>query len=53
MRMELCGLMKGVDERIDIGVLWWFGLVERMENHKIVKRVFVGYCAGSHSVGGP
>ena len=25
--------------------------VERMENDKITKRVYVGVCAGSHSVG--
>ena len=24
---ELCGVTKGVDERIDEGVLWWFGHV--------------------------
>ena len=29
---ELCGVTKGLDERIDVGVLWWFGHVERMEN---------------------
>ena len=25
---ELCGVKKGLDERIDEGVLWWFGHVE-------------------------
>ena len=34
--------MKGVDERIDEGVLWWFSYVERMENDRIAKRVYVG-----------
>ena len=29
---ELCGMTKGVDERIDGGVLWWFGQGERMES---------------------
>ena len=24
---ELCGVKKGLDERIDVGVLWWFGHV--------------------------
>ena len=40
---------KGVDERIDEGLLQWFGIVERMED-RIAKRVYVGECAGSHSV---
>ena len=43
---ELCGVMKGVDERIYEGVLRWFGHVERMED-RIVKRVYVSECAGS------
>ena len=45
---QLCRVAKGVDEKIDEGVLRWFGHVERMEN---VKRVYVGECAGSRSVG--
>ena len=44
-------VMKGVDEKIDEGVLQWFGHVERMVNERIAKRVYVGECAGSHSVG--
>ena len=39
---ELCGVTEGVDERIDEGVLRWFGHVERMENNRIAKRIFVG-----------
>ena len=35
---ELCGVMNGVDEKID-GVLWWFGHVERMENDRIARRI--------------
>ena len=31
---ELYGVKKGVDERIDAGVLRWFGHVERMEMPK-------------------
>ena len=27
---ELCGVMKGVEERIDEGFLWWFNHVERV-----------------------
>ena len=47
---ELRGMIKGMDERIDKGALQWFSLVERMENDRIAKRVYVGECAGSHSV---
>ena len=42
--------MKGVNEKID-GVLRWFSHVERMENDRITKRVYVGECAGSSSAG--
>ena len=42
---------EGVAKRIDAGVLRWFGYVERMENVRIAKRVYVGECAVSHSVG--
>ena len=42
-----------VYERIDKGVLQWFGHVERMEKDRIAKRVYVGECAGSRSVGRP
>ena len=41
------------DERIDEGVLQWFGHVERMERDRISKRVYVGEYAGSRSVGRP
>ena len=34
---ELCGVKMGLDERIDEGVLWWFGHVERMERDRIAK----------------
>ena len=47
---QLCGVTKGGDEKIDEGVLQWFGHVERMENDRIAKRVYVGECAGSRSV---
>ena len=46
-------MTKGVDERIDEGVLQWFGHVERIEKDMIAKRVYVGECAGSRSVGRP
>ena len=46
-------MKKGLDQRIDGGVLMWFGHAERMERDRITKRVYVGECAGSHSVGRP
>ena len=46
-------MTKGVDERIDEGILRWFNHVERMESKTISKRVYVGVCARSHSVGRP
>ena len=42
--------MKDVDEKMDEGVLQWFGHVERMEKDIIAKRVYVGEYAGSRSV---
>ena len=48
---KLCGETESVDEKIDKGVLGWFGHVERMENDRIAKRVYVGECAGSRSEG--
>ena len=32
---KLCGVKKNLDERIDEGVLWWFGHVERMERDRL------------------
>ena len=49
---QLCGVTKGIDEKIN-GVLRWFGHVERMENYKIAKRVYVGERAGSCPVRRP
>ena len=46
----LCGVMKGVDKRVDKGFPWFFRHLKRMENYKIAKRVYVGECAGSSSV---
>ena len=36
---ELCRVTKGLNERINEGVLQWFSHVERMENDRIAKRV--------------
>ena len=38
---ELCGVKKGLDERIDEGPLPWFGYVERMVSDRIGHRVYV------------
>ena len=38
---ELCRVKKGLDERIDECVLLCLGLVERMENDRITKIVYV------------
>ena len=35
---ELCGVKKGLDERIEESVLRWFGHVERMERGMISKK---------------
>ena len=48
--MEFCGVKKGLDERIDVGLLRWFGHVERMESDKTAKKVYVGECASCCSV---
>ena len=39
---QLYGVTKCVDEKIDEGVLRWFGHVERMESDRITKRGYVG-----------
>ena len=44
---------QGVDEKIDEGVLRWFGHVERIKNDRIAKRLYVGEWASSRSVGKP
>ena len=46
---ELCSVRKGLDE----GDIRWFEHVERMERVRIAKRVSVGECADSRSVGRP
>ena len=49
---ELCGVTNGVDERIDEGVLRLYGHVDKMENNRIAKRVYVGEYADNYSVVG-
>ena len=46
---KLCRVRRGLDESI----LRWFRYVERMERDRIAKRIYVGVCAGSHSMGRP
>ena len=48
---ELCRVKKVLDERIDEGVLRWFGHVERIVRDRIAKRVYRGEYSGSRSVG--
>ena len=38
---QLCGVTNDVDKKIDEGVFRWFGHMERMENNRIAKRVYV------------
>ena len=40
-------MTKGIDKRIDEGMLWWFGHVERLESDRNAKRVYVGECGGN------
>ena len=41
---KLCGVKKGLNERIDEGVLWWFGHVKRMERVRIAKSLCRKVC---------
>ena len=50
---QLCGVMKGVDKKINEGLLRWFGHMGTMENDRIAKSVYVVECDGSGSVGRP
>ena len=47
---KLCGVKKGVNERIDATVIRWFvGRVERMKNSRIGIRASEGDCIESRS----
>ena len=50
---KLCRATKGVNERINEGILRWFGHMERMQNDMIDKRVYALECVGNRSVGRP
>ena len=41
---ELCRVKKGLDERIDEGMLWWFSHVQRMESDRIARSLFKRVC---------
>ena len=46
---ELCRV-KGVDQRINKGVLWWFGPVKRIEKDRTAERVYVRECADNETL---
>ena len=48
-----CGKKVSVSERMDQGVLRWFGHVERMGNERLVKRVYDSEVRGVRSRGRP
>ena len=41
---ELCGVKKGVNERINESMLRWFGHVERMNDSRFFKLMYSGEC---------
>src|SRR5678816_2500347 len=44
---ELCGVNKGVNERINESTLRWFSHVGRMDDSRLVKRMYSGECVGN------
>ena len=50
---KLYGMAKGVNERIEGDFLHCYSHAGRMENDRIVKRLYVGEFAGSNSAGHP
>ena len=49
----LCGVENGVKERICESILRWFGHLERMDESRLVKRVYRGECVGNKRRGRP
>src|SRR5678815_2020700 len=50
---ELCGMKKGVNERINESTLRWFGDMERMNDSRLVKRMYSGECVRNRPAGRP
>src|SRR5678815_4693102 len=50
---ERCGVKKGVNERINESMLRWFGHVERMNDSRLVKRMYSVECVGNRPAGRP
>jgi hypothetical protein len=50
---ELCGVERGMNERINESLLRWFGHMERMDESRLVKRMYSSECEGSKPVGRP
>merc|ERR1712002_1206017 len=48
---EMCGKNVSVSERMDQGILMWFGHVERMGNERLVKRVYDSEVRGVSRIG--
>src|SRR5678815_2207675 len=49
--LELCGVKKGVNGRINKSTLSWFGHVERMNVSGLVKRMYSSKCPGNRPAG--
>ena len=48
-----CGKNRGVNQKIDQGILRWFGHVERMGNERMVKRMYESQVRGGRGRGRP
>ena len=46
-----CGVQKGINERINESMLRWFGHVERMDDSRMVKRMYKSECIGKRPPG--
>ena len=46
-----CGVEKGINERINESVLRWFGHVERMDDSRMVKRMYKSESIGTRPRG--